>query len=104
MRWTKAGFTAQDLQRARYRCLEEVESVGYALLDLQYADHHLGWLTGSGRRLVGQLREAVEQVRESVAPHEKEIMRSKFGPALKRHIKELHQARHTYGPVRLGPV
>ncbi|MBD0315587.1 MAG: hypothetical protein ICV75_02755 [Nitrospiraceae bacterium] len=103
-RWTKAGFTAHDLQRARYRCLEEVESVSYALLDLQYADHHLGWLTGSGRRLVGQLREAVEQVRESVAPHEKEIMRSKFGPALKRHIKELHQARHTYGPVRLGPV
>jgi hypothetical protein len=81
-----------------------VESVRYSLQDLHYADHHLGWLTGSGRRMVGQLSEAVEQVRQSITPYEKGVMRSVFGPALRRHKKELNQARHTYGPVRLGPV
>lgn len=103
-RWRKAGLTGRDLQRARFRCFEEVESVRYSLQDLHYADHHLGWLTGSGRRMVGQLSEALEQVRQSIAPYEKGVMRSVFGPALRRHIKELNQARHTYGPVRLGPV
>jgi hypothetical protein len=79
-----------------------VESVRYSLQDLHYADYHLGWLTKSGRRMVGQLREAVERVWQSIAPYEKEIMRSKFGPSLRRHVKQLRQARHTYGPVKLS--
>ena len=101
-RWKTAGLTARDLQRARLRCLEEVESVRYSLQDLHYADRHLGWLTGSGRRLVGELAEAIGKVERSIERFKREVLRSKFGHALRRHIKELHQARMTYGPVRLS--
>jgi HEXXH motif-containing protein len=100
-RWKGAGLTSRDLQRARFRCLEEVESVRYSIQDLEYADWHLKWLTGSGQRLVKQLAEAIEQVEYNIAPHRKAVLASKFGPALRRHIKELQQARQTYGPVRL---
>lgn len=103
-RWKKAGLTARDLDRARFRCLEEVESVRYSLQDLHYADHHLGWLTGSGRRLVGQLAEAIDRVERNAGRFKNDVLRSSFGPALRRHIRELHQARMTYGPVRLGKV
>jgi len=102
VRWKHAGLTVRDLQRARFRCLEEVGSVRYSLQDLHYADHHLGWLTGSGPRLVGQLAAAIDQVEQSIEPHRNEVLRSSFGPALRRHLKELHQARQTYGPVRLS--
>ncbi len=97
-----AGLTARDLQRARFRCLEEVESVRYSLQDLHYADHHLGWLTGSGRRMAGQLAEAIEQVERSIAPHRKAVLSSKFGPSLRRHGEELRKARQIYGPIRLS--
>ena len=100
-RWKQAGLTQRDLQRARFRCLEEVESVRYSIQDLEYADWHLKWLTGSGQRLVKQLAEAIEQVEHNIAPHRKAVLASKFGPALRRHVKELHQARQTYGPVWL---
>ena len=103
-RWKGAGLTSRDLQRARFRCLEEVGSVRYSVQDLEYADWHLKWLTGSGQRLVKQLAEAIEQVEHNIAPHRKAVQASTFGPALRRHIKELHQARQTYGPVRLGKV
>jgi HEXXH motif-containing protein len=103
-RWKRAGLTSRDLQRARFRCLEEVESVRYSIQDLEYADWHLKWLTGSGQRLVKQLEETIEQVEHNVAPHRKAVLASQFGPALRRHIKELQQARQTYGPVRLGKV
>ncbi|HEV8329734.1 MAG TPA: HEXXH motif-containing putative peptide modification protein [Nitrospiraceae bacterium] len=103
-RWTQAGLTPRDLQRARFRCLEEVESVRYSIQDLEYADWHLKWLTGSGQRLVKQLTEAIEQVEHNIAPHRRAVLASKFGPALRRHVKELQQARQTYGPVRLGKV
>ncbi len=103
-RWTGAGLTSRDLQRARFRCLEEVESVRYSIQDLEYASRHLKWLTGSGQRLVKQLTEAIEQVEHNIAPHRKAVLASTFGPALRRHIKELQQARQTYGPVRLGKV
>ena len=101
-RWTRAGLTSRDLQRARFRCLEEVESVRYSIQDLEYVNRHLKWLTGSGQRLVKQLAEAIEQVEHNVAPHRKAVLASKFGPALRRHVKELQQARQTYGPVRLS--
>jgi hypothetical protein len=103
-RWKRAGLTQRDLQRARFRCLEEVESVRYSIQDLEYASWHLKWLTGSGQRLVKQLAESIEQVERSIAPHRTAVLASKFGPALRRHIKELHRARQTYGPVRLGKV
>jgi len=103
-RWKRAGLTSHDLQRARFRCLEEVESVRYSIQDLEYAGWHLKWLTGSGQRLVKQLAESIEQVEHNIAPHRKAVLASKFGPALRRHVKELQQARQTYGPVRLGKV
>ncbi|CUS31901.1 aKG-HExxH-type peptide beta-hydroxylase [Candidatus Nitrospira nitrificans] len=103
-RWKQAGLTQRDLQRARFRCLEEVESVRYSLQDLHYADRHLGWLTGSGRRLVGQLTEAIEHVERESERCKREVSRSTFGSTLRKHIKELQQARHTYGPMRLGKV
>lgn len=101
-RWKKAGLTQRDLQRARFRCLEEVESVRYSIQDLEYASWHLKWLTGSGQRLIKQLAEAIEQVEQSIEPHRKAVLASKFGPALRKHMKELQQARQTYGPVRLS--
>ncbi len=103
-RWTQAGLTQRDLQRARFRCLEEVASVRYSLQDLHYADHHLGWLTGSGRRSVGQLTEAIDQVERESEPFKREVECSAFGQALRKHVKELQQARQTYGPMRLGKV
>jgi hypothetical protein len=101
-RWKRAGLTQRDLQRARVRCLEEVESVRYSIQDLEYASWHLKWLTGSGQRLVKQLAETIEQIEQNIAPHRKAVLASKFGSSLRRHIKELHQARQTYGLVRLS--
>ena len=101
-RWKRVGLTQRDLLRARFRCLEEVESVCYTIQDLEYANWHLKWLTGSGQRLVKQLAEAINQVEQSIAPHRKSVLASKFGPALRRHVKELKKARQTYGPVRLS--
>jgi len=103
-RWKRAGLTPNDLQRARFRCLEEVESVRYSIHDLEYASWHLKWLTGSGQRLVKQLADTIEQVEQSIEPHRKAVLASKFGPALRKHMKELQQARETYGPVRLSKV
>lgn len=107
-RSTRSGsvipLTKAQLLRARFRCLEELESVRYSIQDLEYADRHLGWLTGSGRRLVRQLADAIGKVERRIAAHRKEVLRSKFGPSLRQHVKELQQARQTYGPVRLGKV
>ncbi|GKS64860.1 hypothetical protein YTPLAS72_21640 [Nitrospira sp.] len=101
-RWKKAGLSKQDLHRARFRCLEEIESVRYSLQDLRYADHHLGWLTGSGRRLVAQLAEAIDEVESMGKQFKHDVEHSQFGSALRKHSKELHRARHMYGPMRLG--
>jgi len=102
IRWKRAGLTHRDLQRARFRCLEEVESVRYSIQDLDYVSWHLKWLTGSGQRLVKQLADTIEQVEQNIAPHRKSVLASKFGPSLRKHVKELKQARETYGPVRLS--
>ncbi|HEX5646299.1 MAG TPA: hypothetical protein VFX56_04965, partial [Nitrospira sp.] len=91
----------RDVLRARFRCLEEVASVRYSLHDLHYADRHLGWLTGSGRRLVAQLAEAIGHVERESEPFKHDVLRSSFGPALRRHSHELKKARMTYGPMRL---
>ena len=104
VRWKQAGLSQRDLQRARFRCVEEVESVRYSLLDLQYADEQLGWLTGPGRTLVQELAEAMTHVARMSERFHPEVERSSFGPALRRHIKELQRARHTYGPIRASDV
>lgn len=101
-RWKKAGLRNRDLQRAQFRCLEEIESVRYSLQDLHYADHHLGWLTGSGTRLVAQLAEAIDQVTCESKRFKRDVERSPFRSALRKHIEELQHARETYGSVRLS--
>jgi HEXXH motif-containing protein len=94
-------LTKAQVLRARFRCFEELESVRYSIQDLEYAGRHLGWLTGSGRRLVGQLAQAITNVERRIAPYKNAVLQSRFGPSLRRHVKELQQARQTYGPVRL---
>ena len=98
--WKQAGLSNRDLQRARFRCVEEVESVRYSLLDLQYADEQLGWLTSAGRTLVQELAEAITHVERTSTRFLHDVERSLFAPALRRHIRELQRARHTYGPIR----
>ena len=102
--WKEAGLSKRDLQRAQFRCLEEVESVRYSLQDLHYADHHLGWLTGSGRRLVVQLTKALDGIESKSRRFTYEVERSPFHSVLCKHIKELQQARRMHGPMRLGKV
>jgi hypothetical protein len=99
--WKQAGLTQRDLLRARFRCLEEIESVHYSIQDLDYAGRHLRWLTGSGARLVRQLDEAIATAERNIAHHRPAVLASKFGPALRKHVKVLDQARQTYGPVSL---
>ena len=55
--------------------------------------------TGSYSQIVGA---TIEQVEQNIEPHRKAVLASKFGPALRKHVKELQQARETYGPVRLS--
>lgn len=93
--WKKAGLSQRDLARARYRCLEEIESVRYSLTDLEYAGSHLKWLTGGGRKLVKQLRDALIRMERGIQQYEQDVSRSAFGPALRRHRDELAQARET---------
>lgn len=102
--WKSAGLTPRGLLRAQFRCLEEVESVGYSIQDLDYAAAQLGWLTRSGKELVEQLRNRIDQVGNTIVPMRKMVLRSRFGPALRRHVEELRQARQTYGPMRASKV
>ena len=101
-KWREAGLTQGDLLRARFRCLEEIESVRYSIQDLEYAGRHLKWLTGSGARLVRHLEESIAKAEEKMACHRKAVLASTFGPALRKHRNTLQQARQTYGPVHLG--
>ncbi len=96
-----AQLTRAQVLRARFRCLEEIESVRYSIQDLGYAARRLGWLTGSGKRLVGMLEAEIGKVERKIMPYKKDVLRSKYGPALHRHAEELKRARMTYGPVRL---
>ena len=92
-------LTDQQLLRARFRCLEEAESVRYSLKDLAHA-RNLGWLTPAGWGLVGSLKREIDRVGKRIAPFERTVLRSKYGRELKRSQKELAEARKTYGPVR----
>ena len=99
--WRNAGLTARHLLRARFRCLEEIESVRYSLCDLEYAGRHLKWLTASGTRLVKHLEEVIAKSEQHISRHRRTVLASLYGPSLRRHVSELRQARHTYGPMRL---
>ncbi len=100
--WAKSGkatLTPQQLLRAQFRCLEEVDSVRYSLKDLAHA-HKLCWLTPEGWGLVSSLKREIDGVGKRIAPFERAVLRSKYGAELKRHRKELAAARETYGPAR----
>jgi HEXXH motif-containing protein len=99
--WKQAGLTQRHLLRARFRCLEEIESVRYSIEDLDYAGRHLRWLTGSGARLVRQLDEAIAMAEGKMQRHRSAILASRFGPELRKHVEKLKQARQTYGPMSL---
>ena len=58
------------------------------------------WLPISQQK--AELTEKIEQVEQKIEPHRKAVLASKFGPALRKHVKALQQARETYGPVRLS--
>ncbi|GKS59135.1 hypothetical protein YTPLAS18_26620 [Nitrospira sp.] len=98
--WEKLGLSDRDLIRARFRCLEERESVRYSLKDLVYADQQRGWLSVPGRRLVRQLTAEMQKVERSARQHERAIRGTEHGKALNKHISEIRTARRTYGPDR----
>ena len=96
--WRKAGLTARQLVRARFRCFEEIESVRYSLLDLEYA-RRLKWITTAGSRLVKELEHAIVSMERRMSHHRKMVLASVFGPSLRRHVAVLRRARTTYGPM-----
>ncbi len=93
--WKRAGLSQRDLARARYRCLEEIESVRYSLIDLDYAGGRLKWLTRGGKELVRQLADMLAQIERAMQVQEAEVRTSSFAPALRKHRAELAHARET---------
>ncbi|MBM4133256.1 MAG: hypothetical protein FJ245_05735 [Nitrospira sp.] len=93
-------LTERDIQRARFRCLEEVESVRYSLRDLTWAAEQMGWLSPTGVALVRALAAEIALVARRIARHRAAVMRSRYGPFLRRHLRELERARATYGRPR----
>lgn len=96
--WRQAGLTARHLLRARFRCLEEIESVRYSLFDLKYA-RRLKWMTPAGVRLVANLEAAVLSAERDMSHHRKAVLASSFGRVLRRHVAELQRARQQHGPM-----
>lgn len=94
--WRRAGLSQRDLARARYRSLEEIESVRYSLTDLDYAGSELKWLTRGGKQLVRQLADALAQIEQAMSTQQAEVATSSFGPALRRHRAALAHARQIY--------
>jgi hypothetical protein len=93
-----SGLGTQDRLRARFRCLEEVESVGYSIRDLTDTADRLGWLSTYGAALVRILKGEIRKVHRRIAPYRDQVLRSRHGPALRRHVRTLSRARATYGP------
>ena len=100
--WRKAGLTERHLVRARFRCLEEIESVRYSLYDLEYAGRRLKWMTASGARLVKHLQEAILKTERQISRHRRAVLASSYGSSLRRHVSELRAARRSYGPTTLN--
>ncbi len=86
----------RNLLRARYRGLEEIASVLYSIRDLYRAGQRLGWLTARGLSLVRTLERQIHRAARVLTPFEEQVLRSGYGPQLRRHLKELETARITY--------
>jgi len=100
-RWKKAGLTSRDLQRARFRCLEEVESVRYSIQDLEYAGWHLKWLTGSGQRLSSSWQKRSSRLNTSLHPKRKAVLASN-SPSPPTSYQGTPPSPPNLRPVRLG--
>lgn len=91
-----AGLSGRALARARARGLEEVDAVRYSLRDLRGPATRLGWITRAGSDLVEELDRHVAGAARALAPYRADIERSRYGPSLRRHRKELEEARQRY--------
>lgn len=96
--WRRAGLTQSQLDRARFRCLEEIASVRYSLADLREAERRLGWITKTGGTLLRQLTHTLSVVSRNLRPHRRTLAQSRFAKDLERHEMELQTARERYGP------
>ncbi len=96
--WKANGLTARDLTRAQFRCLEELKSVRYSLRDLQYAANTRRWLPRAGRSLTHALGREVAGISRRSTNYRKAIAGTSFARELRRHERQLEQARKTYGP------
>jgi HEXXH motif-containing protein len=96
-RWRLAGLSKNDLERARFRGLEEIESVGYSLRDLREAQRRLGWITKPGGRLVMLLARALRAVRRRMRTTAQSVMRSQYRAEFVRHMDKLKAARKQHG-------
>lgn len=90
------GLSARGIARARFRGLEEVESVRYSLRDLRGPATRLGWVTRAGHDLVAELSRHVGRAARALAPYRADVERSRDGASLRRHQKELARARQRY--------
>ena len=71
----------------------------YSLKDLDLAGSHFKWLTRGGKQVVTQLADALAHIERQMLPQEKDVDRSSFGPALRRHRAELARARELFSLV-----
>lgn len=95
-----AGLAGRDVERARFRCLEEIASVDYSIQDLRRAAEDWRWLSPAGVALVKALAGQIATVKRRSAAFRSAVRRSSFAAALSRHEKELAEARRQYGKAR----
>jgi HEXXH motif-containing protein len=96
-RWRRAGLSRRDLDRARFRGLEEIESVRYSLHDLRQAKRRYGWITQQGGMLVDLITRALSSVERRMEQSGMKVARSRYGADLFRHRRALQAARRRYG-------
>jgi HEXXH motif-containing protein len=94
-RWQSVGLSKRDLERARFRALEEVESVRYSLRDLREARRRFGWITKPGDALVALLARTISMISRRM--NRTLVMRSPYRADFVRHMEELNAARKRHG-------
>jgi HEXXH motif-containing protein len=97
-RWRRGGLSRRDLDRARFRGLEEIESVRYSLQDLRQAKRRFGWITPQGGTLVDLVARAISGAARRMEQGRARVARSRYGTELVRHRRALQAAREQYGP------
>jgi HEXXH motif-containing protein len=90
------GLSKADVTRARFRCLEEVASVEYALADLDVAARKEKSLSSKGVALAALLREDIRAVARTARAWEPAVLKSAHGKALRQHQQTLQEQRAHY--------